>query len=101
LRYDLIPTVSLKELAAVLTVGAERYGDDNWKEVPNAEARYTAAAMRHIEAYRAGEKIDPADGLHHLAHASCCLFFLMWFDQNTPVDIPPPREPIDPSGVIE
>lgn len=100
LRYDLIPTVSLKELAAVLTDGAIKYSDDNWQQVPDAHQRYIAAAMRHIEAYRGGQILDQDDGLHHLAHAACCLFFIIWFD-NKPMEPESLPEHIDPHGVIE
>ena len=27
-----------------------------------------------------GEQTDSESGKHHLAHAVCCLMFLMWFD---------------------
>ncbi len=58
-------------------VSAEKYGAWNWSMVSDLERRYLAAAMRHINAYRAGEMLDQESGLPHLAHAMCCLAFLI------------------------
>lgn len=79
LRYDLIPVKALREVVKVLTFGAKRYGDNNWK-ITKPESRYTAAAMRHGEAYRDNEIHDPDSGLHHLAHRICCDLFLLQID---------------------
>ena len=76
-RYDLIPTHAEKQVVDVLTFGAEKYGAENWRDVDNYEARYIAAAMRHIAAHRSGEKIDNESGVNHLAHAVCSLMFIL------------------------
>jgi hypothetical protein len=81
-RWNLLPTREIEEVVKVLTVGAEKYEDDNWKCVARSRERYFAAAMRHIIAWWHGEEQDTESGLHHLAHAICCLLFLMWFDHN-------------------
>ena len=83
-RWRFFPWVELGEVADVLDKGATRYAPDNWKSVADAEGRYFDAAMRHLlDGYASGEYIDdPAkggDGKSHLAHAICCLLFLMWF----------------------
>jgi hypothetical protein len=80
LRYDLVPPESLEAVAAVLTYGAKKYAPDNWKHVSDPKARYYAAALRHMEAHRMGEVDDPESGLPHMAHATCCLLFLLWHD---------------------
>jgi len=36
--------------------------------------------MRHLNAWRLGESIDPESGLHHLKHALTNVIFLMWFE---------------------
>ena len=79
-RYDLIPPLALDEFVKVLTVGAKKYADNNWQVVPHAKKRYFAALQRHIWALKRGEQVDPEDGLHHYAHALCCLFFLLEFE---------------------
>ena len=75
-RYDLIPPRTLEDFANVLTNGAEKYSEDNWKEVKEWRRRYYSACMRHLQAWYSGEVIDPEDGQTHLAHAMCCLTFL-------------------------
>ena len=37
---------------------------------------------RHIFAWWGGEDKDPETGFSHLAHAACCLLFLMEFQRN-------------------
>jgi len=82
LRWSLLPTGTIRSIVKVLEIGANKYSVDNWKRVPDARTRYYYARMRHIEAWWNGEKADAEDGLHHLAHAGCCLLFLLWFDES-------------------
>ncbi len=82
LRWDLIPTGVLGQVIKVLTFGASKYSDDNWKKVPDRRRRYYAAMMRHVDTWWQGEKIDPESGVHHLAHAICCAMFLLWEDSD-------------------
>lgn len=82
LRYDLIPPGSLKELAQVLTLGAKKYGPDNWRKCKEP-SRYIAAIFRHLEAYRGGELRDPESGLSHMTHIMTNAMFLK---ELTPTD---------------
>lgn len=54
-----------------------RSGVDNWELVQGGGVRYFDAAMRHTLAWHQGEIRDPESGLHHLAHATTCLLFLV------------------------
>ena len=76
-RWDLLPMRPIQEVVGVLTYGARKYDDENWRLVDNQRPRYYAAAMRHIVAWWMGEQTDPESGYAHLAHAICCLIFLM------------------------
>lgn len=76
-RMDLLPPLATLEVAKVLTFGANKYEPNNWKYVPDATNRYTAGALRHIFATMAQEQLDPESGLDHLAHAICCLMFIL------------------------
>lgn len=76
-RWDLIPYEALQEVVAVLTHGSQKYGPENWRKVPEGERRYFAAAQRHLVSHRLGERLDPESGLPHLAHAACCLLFML------------------------
>jgi hypothetical protein len=76
-RYDLIPFHALDEVVQVLTYGAKKYSPDNWRTIPDRDTRYLAASLRHITAHARGELVDPESGMSHLAHAVCCLLFMM------------------------
>lgn len=76
-RMELLPPLATLEVAKVLTFGAQKYEPNNWKYVPDAANRYTAGALRHIFATMAQEQLDPESGLDHLAHAICCLMFIL------------------------
>jgi hypothetical protein len=76
LRWDLLPLDLVNETVKVLTLGAKKYGPNNWQKVTDGIDRYYAALMRHITAYRSGEFLDDESGLTHLAHAMCNLIFL-------------------------
>lgn len=77
IRMDLLPPRAIEAVAAVLTFGAAKYGPDNWRMVEGRRWRYHAAALRHIFAWAQGERCDPETHLHHLAHAACCLLFIV------------------------
>ena len=79
-RWDLLPFQCIQGAVEVLTYGARKYTPNNWQKVPCATERYFAALMRHLNAWRLGESIDPESGLHHLKHALTNVIFLMWFE---------------------
>lgn len=76
-EYALLPPFALDEVVKVLTIGAMKYDRNNWRLVPDASRRYFNAAQRHIWAMARGENVDEESGIHHAAHAICCLLFLM------------------------
>lgn len=80
-KWHLLPIEVLKEVVQVLMAGAKKYSPDNWKKVLPKE-RYFDACLRHLTAYQSGEKKDPETGKSHLAHAICCLIFLLWHENN-------------------
>ena len=76
LRVDLLPVRALLAVAAVMTFGAAKYGANNWQNVV-PKRRYYAAALRHLWARALGQREDPESGLPHLAHAACCVLFML------------------------
>ena len=80
--WHLLPLQPIRMIVQVLTFGALKYAPDQWKEVPDAKNRYFSAMLRHITAWWEGERTDRESGLHHLAHAGCCLIFLIWLDTS-------------------
>jgi len=79
-RFDLLPWAALEQVAKVLTKGAEKYAPENWRKVDGWRWRYFRAAIGHLAKWRAGEKLDPEWGLPHLAHAACCILFMIELD---------------------
>lgn len=75
--WSLVPLKAAEEIVKVLTFGAKKYQRDNWVKVPDGENRYLAAALRHLAAHQAGERSDSESGESHLAHAACCILFLI------------------------
>lgn len=76
--WHLLPPDALNEIVLVLEFGARKYGDRNW-ERGMAWSRPFSALMRHMWAWWRGEDFDPETGYSHLAHAGCCILFLMTY----------------------
>lgn len=81
-QWGLLPFEAVSQVVDVLTFGARKYAPGNWRHVPNANERYFDAAMRHLVAWKQGERLDPESGLHHLAHAGCCVLFALALDSK-------------------
>jgi hypothetical protein len=81
-RLDLLSPAALLLAGQVLSHGAAKYGSDNWRKVPDGQNRYYAAAMRHLLAWKQGERVDQESGLSHLAHALTCITFLIEFEDR-------------------
>lgn len=82
-RMDLLDRFAIEQLALVLGFGAQKYAAHNWRNGLEY-SRLVAAALRHIHAFNSGEDNDPESGLPHLAHAMCCLMFLLGMTQERP-----------------
>lgn len=83
---------SLKEVVSVLMYGDTKYPADdgaNWKRLDNPEKRFKDALLRHLIAYRQGEKNDPETGKSHLAHVITNALFLMHFDKTSKPEYDP------------
>jgi hypothetical protein len=83
LPLNLLSTEAMNQTAAVLKFGAQKYAEHNWRK-GFAWSRPLAAAMRHLTAFNDGEDRDPESGLSHLAHAACCIMFLLEFEKTHP-----------------
>ncbi len=81
LPLDLLSTEALNQIAAVMAFGAQKYEAHNWRK-GFTWSRPLAAAMRHITAFNAGEDRDPESGLSHMAHAACCIMFILEFEKT-------------------
>jgi len=81
LRYDLIPPEVLEALASVLTHGADKYGDDNWKDGIQYNRVY-AALERHLQDWRKGNLIDKDSELPAIWHVLANICFLVYFESK-------------------
>ena len=89
-EWDLLPLGPVEEVVKVLMHGKEKYGRDNWQLVDNPIRRYYSAAQRHLSAFRRArfdtknpfDAVDSESKLHHLAHAACCILFLLWHERK-------------------
>ena len=69
-RMDLIPLDTIENVGKILGMGAQKYGENNWQELPNFWNRYKAALLRHLAAIDRGELYDQESKLPHIDHLS-------------------------------
>ena len=73
----LLPPVALEQTAWVAKLGAEKYGPYNWRVTGVCATTYVSAIMRHLNAWRDGEDLDPESGISHIAHIATSCNILM------------------------
>lgn len=78
---DLWSPDALIATAEVLDFGAAKYDAYNWAQGISYR-RVFSALLRHLWAFWRGENNDKETGLPHLAHAMCCLMFLLHYTLN-------------------
>lgn len=82
-RLELLSSHAIEEIGKVLTFGAKKYADHNWRG-GLTYSRCLGATFRHLFAYLRGENKDPETGLSHISHALCELMFLSDFEHTRP-----------------
>lgn len=80
-RMDLIPPELLTEVAKILTFGANKYADRNWEKGMDW-GRVYGALQRHLWSWWSGDSKDAETNESHLAHAACCIAFLIAYEQR-------------------
>lgn len=76
-KYSSLQWIALAEVAKVCTMGAEKYGNNNWKKGSNYSTLIDST-MRHFVGdpntghggFLTGELLDPESKIHHLAHCA-------------------------------
>ena len=74
---------ALEAMADVMGFGAEKYSAHNWRK-GFPLSRLVSSAMRHIGAWNSGQDLDSESGRSHLAHAGCCIMFLLALYRDNP-----------------
>jgi hypothetical protein len=72
---DLIDGAVLLEVARVLSVGAEKYGENNWRKIPRNE--HLNHLLVHAYAALEGDEQD-----EHLLHLVCRAIFALAVDMK-------------------
>ena len=75
LDWSLVPMQHLEGMVRVLMFGTKKYAPHNWRK-GFPPSRITNSLQRHLNAFNAGEDIDPESGLPHTAHILCNALFL-------------------------
>ncbi len=75
---SLLSPIAMVEVARVMTFGAKKYSANNWRG-GFEWTRPLSACLRHVFAFIGGEDKDPETNISHLAHAICCLMFVLEF----------------------
>lgn len=73
----LLSPIAKAHWALAQFAGAVKYGAWNWRVVGVRSSVYLSAAQRHLDAYSAGEELDPVDGTHHLGNLMACCAILL------------------------
>lgn len=71
------PDIPFLEYSMAHLQGALKYGPFNWRDDNVSISTYMEAAFRHMALYKGGQLNASDTGIHHLAHAMCCLSIIM------------------------
>jgi len=83
--WQLAPWDAFRSIVRVLGFGAKKYAPRNW-ELGIEYGRVYRAAIEHMSKWwlredeGKGPGIDPETGFSHLAHAGCCVCFLIAYE---------------------
>lgn len=81
IKFELIDPNFNNDFAKVLTIGAKKYGIDNYKRASKKDQKeYIGAIHRHLNSWERGYKFDHETKLNHMAHISANAMFLYYFD---------------------
>jgi hypothetical protein len=81
LPWHLLPSDAIDDVLEVLQYGAAKYGERNWERGMEWNRPFSAL-MRHMWSWWRGETYDPESGKPHLAHAACCVLFLVAYERR-------------------
>lgn len=79
--WGLLPFDAVGQIVEVLRIGAQKYSPRNWEAGMDWNRPFDAC-LRHLTAWWGGEDKDPETGLPHLAHAGCCVLFLLAYSRR-------------------
>lgn len=76
---QLLPPVAMQEIAHVLKLGADKYGENNWRLSIDyiQDSTYYGAILRHVTAMMNGEPDDPESQRSHWAHIGATAMIML------------------------
>lgn len=78
-RYELIERELIDRIAKVMTQGAAKYGEYNWRKFNEEQVKdIPRHAFKHMVDYMHGDQSED-----HLANAACNIMMAMWFEENS------------------
>lgn len=86
LRWDLLPLEEIEDIVKAYTAGADKYGDNNWKNLDNGYQRYKAAMFRHLLEYEKGTEFDGETGCRHLAQVAWNAIAMLYLSKHPTSD---------------
>lgn len=78
-RMELLPMEALRSVAEILTLGAEKYGANNWQNIDDGYNLFWGALLRHKTLKDMGEEFDKESGKPHDAHIACNALFMLYY----------------------
>jgi hypothetical protein len=90
----LVPAAFLMAAATGLQNGKYKYGGCNYRVAKVSAVTYIDALLRHAQAFKEGEYLDPEDGVPHFSGMCASLAILVdaWFNGNIVDDRPYPSD---------
>jgi hypothetical protein len=106
IKTHLIPPFSMEQLGRVLTFGADKYGENNYRKgMPWSTV--IGSLKRHLLEFEKGVDFDPETGSLHMAHILCNALFLLEYYKIAPHEddrettyITHPKIALDIDGVL-
>ena len=107
-RMSLVHPLFIRYMAEVLTRGAADYGDKNYMYL--TDERVENSLLRHVNAWREGDKSDPKTNHSHLIYIACnaMMAFEKELEANKVLEVETPhestqavREDLPPDGTEE
>jgi len=93
--YSVVPVTGMIYEALGMWDGGIKYGPFNWRDNAVKATIYLDAMKRHMDAWSAGQEIDPKSGMPHLGHAKACLGILIdAFETGNLIDDRPKNEAV-------
>ncbi len=77
--WQLVPWDAVREVTKILLFGMKKYEKRNWERGMDWD-RLFRATINHLTAWFGREDNDLETGRSHLAHAACCVLFLLAYE---------------------